>query len=65
VVSFDPATKTVFVTGTHRTEGPGAPPVQAQRTYELRIVFRHYRPLITHLDAYAGDTRQAKPEETQ
>jgi conjugal transfer pilus assembly protein TraE len=65
VVSFDPATKTVFVTGTHRTEGPGAPPVQAQRTYELRIAFRHYRPLITHLDAYAGDTRPAKPEEAR
>ena len=65
VVSFDPTTQTVFVTGTHRTEGPGAPPVQAQRTYELRIAFRNYRPLITHLDAYAGDTRPTPAEQPQ
>jgi len=59
-VTFDPATQTIFVTGRHRTEGPGAPPVNSERTYEMRIDFRNYRPLISYLDAYAGDPKKAK-----
>jgi conjugal transfer pilus assembly protein TraE len=58
-VSYDPATRTVFVTGTHRTEGPAAQPVSNERTYEVRVEFRNYRPLITHLDVYRGEPRSA------
>ncbi len=56
-VGYDTATRTVFVTGTHRTEGPAAQPVSNERTYEVRVEFRNYRPLITHLDVYRGDRR--------
>jgi conjugal transfer pilus assembly protein TraE len=63
LVAFDPATQTVMVSGQHRTEGPGAPPVSSERTYELRVEFTNYRPVITHLDAYSGGPKQPKPEE--
>ena len=58
-VSYDTATRTIFVTGTHRTEGPAAQPVSNERTYEVRVEFRNYRPLITHLDIYRGEPRSA------
>lgn len=56
-VSYDSATRTVFVTGQHKTEGPGAAPVVNDRTYELRVEFRNYRPVITHLQAYRGEPK--------
>jgi conjugal transfer pilus assembly protein TraE len=31
--------------------------VRRQRTVEVRIGFRHYRPIISHLDVYAGGPR--------
>jgi conjugal transfer pilus assembly protein TraE len=39
-----------------------------RRTYELRVEFRNYRPLITHLEVYRGDprtTRDAHPEDAK
>ena len=67
-VAYDTATRTVFVTGQHKTEGPAAAPVLNRRTYELRVEFRNYRPLITHLEVYRGDprtTRDAHPEDSK
>lgn len=56
-VSYDTATRTVYVTGQHKTEGPAAAPVINDRTYELRVEFRNYRPVITHLDVYRGEPK--------
>jgi conjugal transfer pilus assembly protein TraE len=56
-VAYEPATDRVFVTGTHTTRGPGARPVARPRTYELRVGFANYRPVISHLDVYAEAPR--------
>jgi conjugal transfer pilus assembly protein TraE len=56
-VSHDPATGTLFVTGTHITSGPAAKPVNAERTYALRIEFKNYRPVVVFLDVYPGAPR--------
>jgi conjugal transfer pilus assembly protein TraE len=57
-VSYDEATRTVRVTGEHITEGPGAKPVRQLRTFELRVDYDNYRPLVTHLDAYNGEKKK-------
>jgi conjugal transfer pilus assembly protein TraE len=59
-LSFDPASGTSFITGTQVSVGPGAQPVRHQRTFEVRVAFRHYRPVITHLDVYPGTPRQSE-----
>ena len=56
-VTYDIATRTVYVTGQHKTEGPAAKPVSNERTYELRVEFRNYRPVITHLAVYRGEPK--------
>ena len=61
-LSYDPATDTHFITGHQVSAGPGAQPVRHQRTFEVRVAFRHYRPVITHLDVYPGTPRQ--PEQS-
>jgi conjugal transfer pilus assembly protein TraE len=64
-VSYDQATHTVFVTGQHKTESPAAKPVTNERTYELRVEFRNYRPLLTHLEVYRGAAQTAADAEIQ
>ena len=64
-VTYDQATHTVFVTGQHKTESPAAKPVINERTYALRIEFRNYRPLLTHLEVYRGAPQIAADQETQ
>ena len=54
---YDEASGTFFVTGMQVSAGPGAEPVRRQRTFEVRVGFRHYRPVISHLDVYAGGPR--------
>jgi len=64
-VTYDQATHTVFVTGQHKTESPAAKPVINERTYALRVEFRNYRPLLTHLEVYRGAPQTAADQETQ
>ena len=64
-VSYDQATHTVFVTGQHKTESPAAKPVTNERTYELRVEFRNYRPLLTHLEVYRGPPQTAADKQTK
>lgn len=64
-VTYDQATHTVFVTGQHKTESPAAKAVTNERTYALRVEFRNYRPLLTHLEVYRGDPRSAAYQEAQ
>ncbi|MBK1717173.1 TraE/TraK family type IV conjugative transfer system protein [Thiocystis violacea] len=52
LVQYEAATDRVRVSGQQVITGPGADPVTRPRTYEVQVTFRHYRPLITHLDAY-------------
>jgi conjugal transfer pilus assembly protein TraE len=59
-LSYDPATDTHFITGQQVSVGPGAQPVRHQRTFEVRVAFRHYRPVITHLTVYPGTPRQSE-----
>jgi conjugal transfer pilus assembly protein TraE len=60
-LGYDEASDTFFVTGMQVSAGPGAEPVRRQRTYEVRVGFRHYRPVIGHLDVYAGGPRNQDP----
>ncbi|MEA3641201.1 MAG: TraE/TraK family type IV conjugative transfer system protein [Lamprobacter sp.] len=61
-LSYDPTIDTHYITGHQVSVGPGAQPVRHQRTFEVRVSFRHYRPVITHLDVYPGTPRQ--PEQS-
>ena len=54
---YDAPSDTFFVTGMQVSAGPAAKPVRHQRTFEVRVAFRHYRPVITHLDVYPGSPR--------
>lgn len=62
-VAYDTATGHAYVTGEHITEGPGAKPVRVERTYEVAVEFRNYRPLITYLDAYPGGPKLPSDKE--
>ena len=55
VVRYDAASDLVRVQGKQTVSGPNASAVTRSRTYEIRVAFRHYRPLITHLDAYENE----------
>ncbi|MFE8032870.1 TraE/TraK family type IV conjugative transfer system protein [Thiohalocapsa marina] len=58
----DAQSDTFFVTGLQVSAGPASKPVRQQRTFEVRVAFRHYRPVITHLDVYPGSPRsQSQP----
>ena len=52
-IQFDPATDRVRVSGKQILTGPGADPITRPRHYEVQVMFRHYRPIITYLDAYS------------
>jgi conjugal transfer pilus assembly protein TraE len=52
-IQFDPATDRVRVSGKQVVTGPGADPVTRPRSYEIGVMFRNYRPVITYMDAYA------------
>lgn len=52
LVQYEAASDRVRISGTQVITGSGADPVTRPRTYEIQVAFRHYRPLITHLDAY-------------
>jgi conjugal transfer pilus assembly protein TraE len=60
-LSYEEASDTFYVTGMQVSSGPAAQPVRHQRTFEVRVGFRHYRPVITHLDVYPGSPRNEKP----
>lgn len=62
-VAYEENTQTVYISGTHTTEGPGAAPVKAQRTYEVRVDYSNYRPLVTHLDVYPGAPQRPSQKE--
>jgi len=64
-VRYDPESDRVFVSGIQTTQGPGGKPVAHSRTYELRVAFANYRPVIRHLNVYpeeprVGDKAQAR-----
>lgn len=54
-VLYEASTDRVFVTGEQTSQGPGSAPQSRTRTYEFRIGFRHYRPVIENIDVYSGD----------
>ena len=56
-ISRDPASGTIYITGTHVTSGPAAKPVNKSRTYALRVEFKNYRPVVVFLDSYPGEPR--------
>ena len=63
-IQFDPATDRVRVSGKQVVTGPGADPVTRPRSYEIGVMFRNYRPVITCLDAYADPReRQGRSRE--
>jgi len=64
-LSFDAASDTFYVTGMQVSAGPAAQPVRHQRTFEVRVGFRHYRPVISHLDVYPGSPRDPKERRQQ
>ena len=59
-IAHDPKTGMIYVSGTQTTTGPGGNPKAQPRTYELQVGFRNYRPIITHIDAYAAEPRIAQ-----
>jgi len=54
-VLYEKETDKVFVTGDHVTQGPNSHPEIKGRTYEFRILFRNYRPLLDSIDVYADE----------
>jgi len=65
-VMYDAQLDRVYVSGEQTSQGPGSAPESRPRTYEFRIGFRHYRPVIEHIDVYSGeprikDTQMRKP----
>jgi conjugal transfer pilus assembly protein TraE len=56
-VLYEPETDKVFVTGSQTSAGPAGRPQVRVRTYELTLAFRHYRPVVTHLDVYPEEPR--------
>jgi conjugal transfer pilus assembly protein TraE len=56
-VAEDPQTGRLYVSGTQTTTGPGGNPKIQPRTYEVQVEFRNYRPVVTHLEAYADAPR--------
>lgn len=56
-VFYEPQTRKVFVTGVQTAAGPSGQPDRKTWSYELVIDIRRYRPVITHVTAYAGDPR--------
>lgn len=61
VVRYDVTSDLVRIQGKQIVSGPNASPVTRPRIYEIRVAFRNYRPLITHLDAYQNEkTRKAQ-----
>jgi conjugal transfer pilus assembly protein TraE len=58
-VVYEAGSDTLFVTGQQTTTGPAGKPVIRQRTYELRVGFANYRPVIRHLDVYSDPPRTA------
>ncbi|NEV60331.1 TraE/TraK family type IV conjugative transfer system protein [Thiorhodococcus minor] len=51
-IHYDAARDRVLISGKQISTGPAAAPVTRPRLYEVRVAFRHYRPTITHLNAY-------------
>ena len=51
-IHYDAARDRVLISGRQISSGPSAQPVTRPRLYEVGVAFRHYRPTITHLDAY-------------
>jgi conjugal transfer pilus assembly protein TraE len=56
-LGYEEASDTFFITGMQVSAGPGAEPVRRQRPFEVRVGFRHYRPVISRLDVYTGGPR--------
>lgn len=54
-VFYEVETDKVFVTGDHVTQGPNSHPEIRGRTYEFRILFKDYRPLLDSIDVYADE----------
>ncbi len=56
-VMHEKETGKMFVTGNFRIQGPGSKPEEKIRTYEMVITVEGYKPVIRHIDAYAGTPR--------
>jgi len=55
----DPETDRFFVSGIQVSRGPAGASVSHERTFEIGVAFRNYRPVITHLNAYEGKPKDA------
>lgn len=67
-ISYETTSRHVYITGKHVTTGPGVDrPHEQFRTYEMRVDYRHYRPMITFLDVYPGEPKlpSARKNEAQ
>lgn len=56
-VTYQQTSDLIFVSGKSITRGPFGDPDIKQRTYELKVEIRNYKPQISHLDAYEGGPR--------
>jgi conjugal transfer pilus assembly protein TraE len=67
-IAYEASSQHTYVTGKHTTRGPGVVrPHEQIRTYEVRVDYRNYRPLITFLDVYPGEPKlpSAREKEAQ
>ncbi|MBK5965595.1 conjugal transfer protein TraE [Thiocystis minor] len=55
VIRYETSGDLVRVQGKQIISGPNASTVTRPRTYEIQVAFRHYRPMITRLDAYQDE----------
>ncbi|MCO6440237.1 MAG: conjugal transfer protein TraE [Nitrococcus mobilis] len=56
-VLYDPKTDTVYVRGRQTSAGPGSDSVTDDRTYELVVSIRGYKPVISEFKVYSEAPR--------
>ncbi|MEY4683811.1 MAG: hypothetical protein RLZ25_270 [Pseudomonadota bacterium] len=64
-VLYDARLDRVYVSGEQTSQGPGSAPESHPRTYEFRIGFRQYRPVIEDIAVYSGEPQIKDPHRSQ
>ncbi|WP_448205439.1 TraE/TraK family type IV conjugative transfer system protein [Azospirillum sp. sgz302134] len=64
-ILYEPSTDKVFVRGVAFTKGLVGEEARSDRTYEVRVSLRDWRPVFTHMATYSGEPKTSKELERQ
>lgn len=59
-VQYETSTQKVFINGTSYSKGAVGEEKTNQKTFEFKFTISDYRPVIWHVETYAGEPRTAK-----